>query len=195
MESFSAVLLAAGRSTRMGCDKALIEVSGIPLWSRQRDVLADAGAAEIFLSARPEQRWAHAAPGFAAVVADAGPDGGPIMGIIAALERAAYARLAVLAVDLPRIEADWFRRLGAQVSPGVGLVGRRGDAFEPLAAFYPRAILPLARAAVARGERSLQRLLEAAEAGGLMRVCPIGEHEAAWFENWNEPADTGPRPA
>ena len=179
----------------MGCDKALIEVSGIPLWSRQRDVLADAGAAEIFLSARPEQRWAHAAPGFAAVVADAGPDGGPIMGIIAALERAAHARLAVLAVDLPRIEADWFRRLGAQVSPGVGLVGRRGDAFEPLAGFYPRSILPLARAAVARGERSLQRLLEAAEAGGLMRACPIGEHEAAGFENWNEPADTGPRPA
>ena len=57
MESFSAVLLAAGRSTRMGIDKALIEVSGRPLWSRQRDVLADAGAAEIFLSARPEQRW------------------------------------------------------------------------------------------------------------------------------------------
>ena len=38
-------------------------------------------------------------------------------------------------------------------------------------------------------------LLEAAEAGGLMRACPIGEHEAAGFENWNEPADTGPRPA
>lgn len=195
MESFSAVLLAAGRSTRMGRDKALIEVSGAPLWSRQRAVLADAGAAEIFLSARPEQSWARAAPGFTAVVTDAGPGGGPLMGIIAALERAAHARLAVLAIDLPRMEADWFRRLGAQASPGVGLVGWRGDGFEPLAGFYPRALLPLARAAVARGEHSLQRLLEAAVAGGMMRGCPIGERESAWFENWNEPTDTVPRPA
>jgi molybdopterin-guanine dinucleotide biosynthesis protein A len=30
--SFSSVLLAAGLSTRMGRDKALLEIEGLPLW-------------------------------------------------------------------------------------------------------------------------------------------------------------------
>lgn len=195
MGCFSAVLLAAGRSTRMGRDKALLEIAGTPLWSRQRDVLLHAGAAEVFLSARPEQTWTRAATGFTAVVPDAGPDGGPIMGIAAALERSAHAHLAVLAVDLPRMEPGWFDLLRAPCASGVGRVGRRGKFFEPLAGFYPREILPLVRSAIARGDRSLQRLLAAAEARGLMRAHDIAAQEVAWFENWNESGDPTARPA
>ena len=60
---FSAVVLAAGYSKRMGRDKALLPApaDGVPLWDRQRRVLAEAGAAEIFLSARDGQRWANVA--------------------------------------------------------------------------------------------------------------------------------------
>ena len=49
----------------MGRDKALLACDGAPLWRRQRDLLAQAGAAEILLSARPEQTWAAGAAGFA----------------------------------------------------------------------------------------------------------------------------------
>ena len=42
MPTFSAIVLAAGRSTRMGRDKALLEVEGVPLWQRQRQVLVAA---------------------------------------------------------------------------------------------------------------------------------------------------------
>ena len=202
---FSAVLLAAGRSTRMGRDKALLASAGgrdsVPLWQRQRNVLARAGAAEIFLSAREEQGWVASAVtdgNFAAVVRDATPGCGPLGGIVAALERASHPHLAVLAIDLPRLEPDWFASLRAECAPGIGCVGRRaggriisggGNFFEPLAAIYPRELLPLASAAFGRGEFSLQRLLTTAVAQGLMRVRVIGADEAAWFENWNEPPE------
>jgi molybdopterin-guanine dinucleotide biosynthesis protein A len=102
----------------------------------------------------------------------------------------AARHLAVLAVDLPKMEAKWFQSLLAECSAGVGAVARRtvnGDFFEPLAAVYPREILGLARAAMARGEFSLQRLLVAAEAEQLMRVRGLRADESVMLENWNEP--------
>ena len=187
------MLLAAGRSTRMGHDKALLEINGQPLWRRQRDVLARAGAVEIFLSAREDQTWA----GEENTLRDAAPGCGPLAGLVAALQRTQHPHLAVLAVDLPRIEPAWFVTLLATCAPGVGAVGRRGDAgnfFEPLAAIYPRELLPLAAAVLARGEFSLQRLLATALASGLLRAREITGTEAPWFENWNEDRALPPAP-
>lgn len=186
IETFSAVLLAGGRSTRMGRDKALLEVGGEPLWRRQRDVLAQAGAAEVYLSARVEQTWAERAEGFAAVLHDALPNCGPLAGITAALERSPRGHLAVIAIDLSAMTAEWFKRLRGECADGVGAVGRRGDLFEPLAAIYPRELMWLAWEAIARAEFALQPLLRAAEARGMMRAVDIGEGDAALFANWNQ---------
>jgi len=186
--AFSAVVLAAGRSTRMGSDKALLTTSeGQAFWERQRDLLTRAGATEIFLSARSEYAWANNAAGFAAVLHDKVLRGGPLAGIAVALERATQPHLAVLAVDLPRMEPVWFRSLLAECAPGVGVVGRHGDFYEPLAAIYPRELLPLAQAALAKRELSLQTLLAVAVAQGRLKVRAISREEAAWFENRNEP--------
>ena len=184
----SAVVLAAGHSTRMGRDKALLELDGVPLWSRQREILARAGAAEIFLSPRPGQAWSRRIAGFTAVLLDSWPNSGPIAGLTAGLERATQAHLAVLAIDLPRMTTDWFDRLHGDCAPGMGAVGRREDFFEPLAAIYPRELMPLAWQALAKGEHSLQRLLATAVTQGLMRVRQIDETDAPLFENWNEPS-------
>lgn len=188
MEKLSAVLLAAGRSSRMGRDKALLTaLDGRVWWQRQRDVLARTGAAEIFVSARPDQSWADRADGFDAVVRDPAPDCGPLAGIIAALDRAAHPHLAVLAVDLPAMEPAWFDRLRLACGPGFGAIGRRGRYFEPLAAIYPREILPLAREFWSRGEFSLQRLVADAVGRGLLREREITDGDSAQFENCNEP--------
>jgi molybdenum cofactor guanylyltransferase len=183
---FSAVLLAAGRSTRMGRDKALLEVDGLPMWQRQREVLAQAGATEIFLSARPEQAWARGAKNFDGLLFDAITSGGPLVGITAGLERMTQPWLAVLAIDLPKISSEWFVGLRNECQPGIGVVAKRGEFFEPLAAIYPKEVMPLAWEALSRGEYALQSLLTKAVAAGLMRVREISPAEAALFENWNE---------
>lgn len=177
----------------MGRDKALLPApAGGQMWERQREVLRAAGAAQIFLSARPEQQWAKAAGGFVATLHDAMPGGGPMVGLTAAFERSAQSHVAALAIDLPNITSSWFAELRGRCGPGVGVVGRRGGFFEPLAAIYPRALMWLAWEALARGDYSLQRLAAAAVEQGSLLVRDISDTEAEWFANWNEPAPDGP---
>lgn len=184
--AFAAVLLAAGRSVRMGRDKALLPAAGRLLWQRQVEVLRTAGTREICFSVRPEQTWV---PAGATVVRDAVPGAGPLAGIVAALAVCREPHLAVLAVDLPRMEAAWFKQLLARCAPGIGAVGRRDGFYEPLAAIYPRELLPAAETALARGEYSLQHLIAAA--GERMISVEISAAEAARFANWNEPSEAG----
>ncbi len=173
----------------MGRDKALLEVDGIPLWRRQRDVLLNAGATEVFLSARPDQMWTRNVSGFAGVLHDALPDCGPLVAITAAIERASHPIVAVLAIDLPAMGPAWFQGLLAQASPGCGIVGRRGDFYEPLAAVYSREIKWLAWEALAKGEYALQPVMARGVAGGSMRERRITQEEEAWFVNWNREED------
>jgi molybdopterin-guanine dinucleotide biosynthesis protein A len=183
------LVLAAGLSSRMGRDKALLAApEGGTMWERQRDVLNAAGAVEVFLSARPEQTWVRGATGFAAILHDALPGCGPLVGITAALERNTRTRhVAVLGIDLPGLPAAWFRRLHQVCEDEVGAVGVRDGRFEPLAAIYARPVMFTAWEALARGDYALQPLLGRAVSEGRMRVVEIGPAEAAWFENWNEP--------
>lgn len=166
----------------MGSDKALLPCDGEALWMRQWRVLEQAGAAEIFISAREDQTWV---PRDLTVVRDTVPDAGPLAGIAAALACCRGSHLLVLAVDLPRMEPAWFTRLAALCKPDRGAVGRRAGFFEPLAAIYPRSLRPEAEAALACGEFSLQRLL--GSAASRMAVHEISVAETPWFTNWNEP--------
>ncbi len=192
--AFSSVLLAAGQSTRMGRDKALLEHEGAPLWRRQRVVLAAAGATEIFLSVRTDQAWADRAEGFTGVLHDALFSCGPLVGVTAALEHTALPWVAALAIDLPAITPEWFAGLWAGCAPGVGAVGRRAGFFEPLAAIYPRELRFPAWEAIVRGEFSFQSLLATAVEQGLMRVREITDAEVPLFTNWNEGAFAPPKP-
>ena len=180
--TFSGVLLAAGRSVRMGRDKALLPCGGEPMWRRQWRLLEAAGAGEIFLSARTEQDWV---PKDVTTLADAGAGAGPLAGIAAALARCRTTHLIVLAVDLPQMAPEWFGQLAADCAPGRGAVGRRGKFYEPLAAIYPTELRNAAEAALRSGDYALQAFLAAA--GTRMSVHEIGDQEAPWFANWNEP--------
>lgn len=185
--SFSAVLLAGGKSARMGTDKALLEVDGLALWRRQWAVLARTGVEEVFLSARPDQSWV---PAGVPVVRDLAPDAGPLAGIASAMEKMRGTHLMVLAVDLPRMEPAWWCALMRLCSPGTGAVGRLAGRFEPLAAIYPRELRERAVEAVKRRELSLQKFIAAA--GEAMVVHEVTDGEAGWLENWNEPRDVRP---
>ena len=139
--NFSAVILAGGKSSRMGRDKAFLEISGQTLLARQIQTARAAGAMEIFISGRADADYSAFGCG---VLKDNYPDGGPLAGIEAALAAATHPLLLVLAVDLPEMNAEFLRQLSTNCKPNTGVVPRIGDELEPLAAFYPKAAQSLA---------------------------------------------------
>ncbi len=199
---FSALLLAGGRSTRMGRDKALLPhpVSGLPLLVHQAALLRTLpGCAELLLSAPADRGYALVGPlAGARLVPDAAPDCGPLAGLAAGLAVASTSRLLVLAVDLPFMTADFLGALLSAApphtasSPPSGIAPRRDDGrFEPLCAVYP--VSPDSRSAVgdalASGDFALHRLILAALAPGWMKAWPVSAEAERVFANWNQPSD------
>lgn len=178
------VVIAGGRSTRMGRDKARLCVDGVALWRRQRRVLEAAGARPVLFALRARQR--RFAPGLV-VVRDTRSGVGPIAGVHAALRACESEWLAVLAVDLPRVDAAWLRKLARLCRPGRGAVGiSREGFFEPFAAIYPRAVLSeIERAVAEEGSHSLQPLLRALVARGTMKAVRLSARAQATLFNWN----------
>src|SRR5690349_14435133 len=92
----SALILAGGRATRMGgVDKTAIEIEGVTIFERQRQVLASR-VAEIIVSSRGD------VAGFR-TVRDALADQGPLAGVAAGLAAARTPWLLVVAGDMPYI--------------------------------------------------------------------------------------------
>ncbi|MBV6272851.1 molybdenum cofactor guanylyltransferase [Alcaligenaceae bacterium CGII-47] len=97
------VVLAGGRSTRMGRDKALLEWRGRALIEHQLAVLREAGVDEVKVSGdRPRYG------GVTDYQAEAGPLGG-LAGI--AQIQASRVDLLVIPVDMPLLQATLLRRL------------------------------------------------------------------------------------
>ena len=177
-------VLAGGRSRRMGANKARLRVGGGPLWRRQRRLLRKAGAAPVLIVQAAGQRALGRG-----VVRDRVRDAGPLAGLQAALEACPRPWLAVLAVDLPSIDADWFRWLAGPCRAGVGAVVRTPAGYEPLVAIYPREALPRASAQLAAGDYSLQHLVATLVRARRLRVLRAGAGRRRQLTNLNSPAD------
>jgi molybdopterin-guanine dinucleotide biosynthesis protein A len=183
---FSAALLAGGRSSRMGRDKAFLEIDGVPLWKRQLQTLRDLDPSEIFLAAPTQPEWIENG---LEILGDAAHDAGPLGGLVAVLRRCKNAQLVVLAVDLPNMTSKFLKNLLATCSHDGGVIAERNERFEPLAAVYPARCLALAESSLKSGEYSLQQLARRATKAGLMITREIMEAEAPLFFNLNTPAD------
>jgi molybdopterin-guanine dinucleotide biosynthesis protein A len=181
----------------MGRNKALLPYGDELLWQRQVRVLRDAGADPIALVLRPGQITLPGAPVVPIqVVHDLHRAAGPMAGLHAALTTLPRTDLAcLLAVDLPRIEARWFQWLLRFCTRDVGAVAYHAAGYEPLAAIYPGAALPKIADQLARGEHSLQRLLEDLVTNGRMRPLPAPPGALDLLANWNEPGDVVPAQA
>ncbi len=180
--SFAAAVLAGGKSSRFGGDKAFARWKGRRLLDHQLDLLRVLGPAQLIISGRPETDYA--VPD-AAVVLDAVPGHGPLGGLAAVLSAVRAPHVLLLAVDLPAMTRGFLQSLLARRAPGVGVVPRTPEGWEPLAAAYPREILPLVRRHLARRELAMHRLVEAGVAAGLLMELPVPAASRTAFRNVN----------
>jgi molybdopterin-guanine dinucleotide biosynthesis protein A len=145
--SLGGLVLAGGRSSRMGTPKAALDWHGIPLVVHVARSVAEATGGPVIVVAAPGQRL----PDGLTVVHDPEPDRGPLVGLASGLAALDAERAFVCGTDQPH---------AAQVLPAL-LAQRAADvvayAGEPLGALYRTDL------AIDVGLRSLRALLAAVD--------------------------------
>ena len=184
---FTAVLLAGGRSTRMGRDKAALVVDGQPLWQRQLATLRATGASELLISGRADGPYAS---GGVTIIEDLTPDAGPLAALEAVLPRISASHAIVLAIDLPAMRADFLQTLvKTALANDSSVIPESEGRFEPLAAVYAPDLLPLVVECLRGPDRSMQNLLRRAVGEGLAIPHPLSAEERLLFRNLNSLED------
>lgn len=151
-----AVVLAGGRSRRMGRDKARINWGGETLLERAVRFWRQSGRVEQVLVAEGAPGHLPVLPPGARAVADPVPDKGPMAGLVAAFRASGADLLYVSAVDLPNLTEQ------AILPPPEhdAAVYRRAGGVEPLFGVYRRSVLPWAEALLERGDGKMSHLLQ-----------------------------------
>ncbi len=184
------LVLAGGRSSRMGRDKATLpHPDGRTLARRCHDLLDDAGCRKVLLSLRADQEIPG---GFSShtereIIRDPkGESMGPMAGMIAAFQSHPEADWLVAACDLPRLDLTTLETLLNERKTGEAFLAYRSEFDglpEPLCAFYAREALPVLEAARDNGFRCPRKILIRNDCRLLAPVTPRA------LENANTPLD------
>jgi len=180
--SFSAVILAGGKSSRMGRDKAWLEVGGQTLLARQIGLVRDAGASEIFISGRADVDYSSFG---CRVLKDKFQNAGPLAGIERALAASTSPLLLVLAVDMPAMSAAFLQGLATKCANDSGAIPKVEGRIEPIAAFYPKASHTLAVMLLDSGCYAVTKFAECCTNSHLASFVDVQECDVGCFANWN----------
>lgn len=153
-------VLAGGKSTRMGRDKAFVEFNGLTLLARSLEVtrlitsdVRIVGAREKFVP-------------FAPVVEDVFRDRGPLGGIHAALRASDTELNLMLAVDMPFVSVAFLQYLVNEArssAEAAAIVPCSDSGLQPLCAVYRRRFADAAEQALLAGRNKIGLLFDVAE--------------------------------
>lgn len=184
--ALTAFILAGGRSTRMGKDKAFILLEGRTLLERALGLVCSV-TSDVRIVGDPAKFSS-----FASVVEDLFPGCGPLAGIHAALRSSQTDLNLILAVDIPFLIPAFLQyMLGrARGSDSAVTVCRTARGWQPLCAIYRRDFTSIAEKALCAGRYRIDALF--AEVG--TQVISELELETAGFSsdlfsNLNTPDD------
>ena len=197
---FAGFVLAGGRSSRMGVDKALLLFDGKPLIDHALEILHQAGLSASIAGARSPLE------SFAPVIPDALPDRGPLGGICAALASTSTRYAVFLSVDQPLLPASLVKYLlGLARATGQAVTLASVDGFvQSFPAVVSRRVLPALEAELQSGgggcfsafqaaASSLQETVSVVVVEMLIQTGQIVHPERlpalSWFSNLNRPAD------
>lgn len=181
-------VLTGGRSTRMGRDKALLELSGRPLVLQTVAQLRPL-VAEVTLVGAPERYRDHGV----LTLADCELDRGPLAGLVTALGASRHDWNIVVSCDLPYLEGRFLEFLlqrAAEDSTADAIIPRTEDHWQPLCGVYHRRCLGAFAEVLSAGESKIARAL------ARVRVRTISPDELRrfafserMFKNMNTPQD------
>ncbi len=185
--NLTAFVLAGGKSSRMGADKAALDLAGSTLLEHALATLRLV-ADKVFILGSKQRYGGYGSE----VIEDIFPDCGPLGGIHAALNHSQAACNLIVAVDTPFLSADFLRYIArrAHESGAVVTTAEIAGYTQPLCAVYSPEFLPLAEKALQSGVYKIATLFP------MDSTLRITESEMAqfafsaeMFENLNTPQD------
>lgn len=186
-QQIAGFILAGGASSRMGRDKALLELGGVPLIvCTARLVASVVGPATVIGDSA-----AFRSLGLRTIVDD-WPGAGPLGGIATALRASGAPWSLVVACDLPYLTRPWLEYAVARAlaSQADAVIPMNVSGTEPLCALYHQRAEPSIRNALLTGNRKVKNAVED------LRVEIIEpsewkafDSEGYLFKNMNAPSD------
>ena len=180
------VVLAGGRSSRFGRDKALLTLDGETLLARAVRILGGL-TGEVLVLGPPER--AAQAPA-ARVIPDERPGDGPLPALATALREMRGERLIAVATDMPLLNAELLAYLLDRSDDYDVTVPRVGGRTQQLHAVYARTCLPAIEEQLARDDLKIDRFFSrvrtlVVEEDEIARLDPLFRS----FRNINTEAD------
>jgi molybdopterin-guanine dinucleotide biosynthesis protein A len=140
MKNISGILLAGGKSSRMGENKAFLRFAGKQLFRYPLGVL-ESLCDDIHISA-PEGIFPPGMP--YPVIPDSYTGKGPLAGIYSCLGEIRHEMAVVLSCDIPFISTELITMLLNSMGDSTVIAGKNADGFpEPLAGVYAKSLRPL----------------------------------------------------
>ena len=183
--NWTGVVLAGGRSRRMGRDKALVQVDGMTLLERAVEILRP-HVRELVIMGDPER---HTHPR-AVTIADERPGRGPLGGLVTALAQGRYGRIIALACDMPGVNDRLLLHLKGRMDGRTdAVVPVHAAGVEPLAAAYHLRCLDPFRRALEEGHYKLTEAMTLVRCNRLEVTPGRDGWPTDLFRNVNAPDD------
>lgn len=176
----SAVILAGGKSSRMGKDKSLLLVDGIPMIQHIYSQLAPCFK-EILIATNNGKLFEFMN---IKIVNDHESCRGPLAGILAGLEASKYDINFMVACDIPYIDIKTVDLMIHEVEDYDGVIPiTNGGYMEPMFAIYRKNMLPAVRKTLRSGENKILKVFP------YCKIKYINLGKANWLRNLNTEND------
>ena len=182
------VLLAGGKSRRMGQDKRLLSVGAETLYTRSLSVLRAIFERVVVVVAQDSPLVASDAP----VLRDVIPHCGSLGGLYTGLKEARTQWVFAVACDMPFLDPGTIRHFTSLKGEGDVIMAKLRNGFQPMHALYHRNCLPIIESLIHAQDFKIHRLADhpalrvrIVTPEELSRVDPEGRS----FYNVNTPAD------
>ena len=182
------VLLAGGKSRRMGQDKRLLSIGDETLYTRSLSVLRAIFERVVVVVAQDSPLMASDAP----VLRDVIPHCGSLGGLYTGLKEARTQWVFAVACDMPFLDPGTIRHFTSLKGEGDVIMAKLRNGFQPMHALYHRNCLPIMEGLIHAQDFKIHRLADhpavrvrIVTREELSRVDPEGRS----FYNVNTPAD------
>jgi molybdenum cofactor guanylyltransferase len=180
------IVLAGGKSSRMGRPKASLPIGGETMLGRVVRVLGEVASPVVVVAAVGQEL--PALPDGVVVVRDEAPDLGPMQGLVTGLRYLVGRADAafVSCCDAALLRAEFVRRMIELLDESLVAAPFVDDRLYPLTAVYRIGALPAAERMLAEGNRRVKSLMERVPTR-LVRLEELGEVES--LRNVNTPEE------